>query len=220
MWTGEVVSEPDVAIEAAPDFVEPRHAPGQAVGRVGRRVVDQHRQLVIAGMERRGGVEDEPRVGAAMLAEMLAVDVDIGDARRAFKHEVKLLALRRRIDGHLPLVPALGQRVVGGPRLEVMRHRYRCPSRGLEAVGVDVRQRVRRARANKLPVRAVEQLHLPWRGRVGPHGTRQRKPHSQTKKQGRAKAKASVHKCINLNFGHAKFQSLAGDGHAGGGQPR
>ena len=147
-------------------------------------------------MKRLGGVEDKPRVSAAVLAKMLAVDIDIGDARRTLEDQVKLLALRRGIDGHLPLVPAFGQRVVGGahPCLKIVRHRNRRPGRRFEAVGVDVRQRVAAPAPTNCQPDAVEQLRLPWRTRIGDGGAGQNKERGQRKQKTSQSSGEWIHK--------------------------
>ena len=78
--------QPDVAVKTAPNFIESGLAPGQAVCGVRWTVIHQHRQLIVrADMERLGGIEHETGIGAAMLAEVLAIDVNIGEGRRPSK---------------------------------------------------------------------------------------------------------------------------------------
>jgi len=77
--------EPDLAIESAPNGVEPAVA-GQTVGVIGRVIVHTDGEIVVAWMQGGRGVEDEPGVAAAMLAEMFAIYVNISNGRSAFEH--------------------------------------------------------------------------------------------------------------------------------------
>jgi hypothetical protein len=130
-------------------------------------VINQNGQLIVrADMERRGGIEHETGISAAMLAEVPAIDVNIGEGRRALEDQVKLLALSRGIDGRLAAIPPPGQGVVGGLRLKIMRDFHGGPCRLIEGIGTDVRRLRRILVTDKLSIGTVEQVRLARGGGV------------------------------------------------------
>ena len=128
--------------------------------------------VVRAGMQRLGRIENEARVSAAVLAEVLAVDVNIRDARRTLEHQVKRLALGGGVHRHLSAVPTFGEGVIGGPGLEDVRDGHGRPGRLPEAIRADFGQRRVRPGPDEFPAGAVQRFCHPALGGLGARGGR------------------------------------------------
>ena len=132
---GMGLEEPDLAVEAAVEPVELLAEPRrQRVGGVGRVVRDAHGQDVVALHRCGTSVEDEAREGAAMLAEVGAVHVDVGKGRGAIEDEIERPAdlLARHHEMHAiprsaprPLSPRVGH-ADRRPRVIVEGRRFRA----------------------------------------------------------------------------------------------
>ena len=129
--------QPDIAIQTAPDFVETCLADRETIQGIRRRVIHQHGKLVVrTRMKRLAGIENKPRIRTAMLSKVLTVDINISNRRGPFKDQIQRFAYCRRADCDLRLVPAFGERVVGGPRLEIVRDGDLRPGCLTEGVGI------------------------------------------------------------------------------------
>ena len=161
--------QPDLSVEPAVEVVELLAEPGrQRVGGVGGIVGEAHGEHVVA--HHRGGSrrEDEAREGAPVLAEVGAVEVDVGEDGRALEIEVERPArfvVRQREVG---AVPGAAQR----PLAPGVRHADRLPVVVVEGRRLSARQLVAGLEAPRPGQQEPRPLAL--RGRRGPGRRRTR----------------------------------------------
>jgi hypothetical protein len=109
---GVRLEQPGLAIDPAIEVVELlARAGGKRVGGGEELVVRAQGQDVLAVHDVVGGVEDEARERAAMLAEVVPVEVDVGKDGHAFEDDVDATARRCPRDGKAEAIPRALERL-------------------------------------------------------------------------------------------------------------
>jgi hypothetical protein len=157
--------DPDLAVEPPVDVVWLlAETGGERVGGVGGVVGEAHGEDVVARDRGPARVEDEPREGAAMLAEVGAVHVDVGEGGRALEDEIERAAGVLARHDEAGAIPRAAPRALSPG----VGNRHRLPRAIVEARRLRALEVVARVEAP----RAREQDGLPLAGRRLPRRRR------------------------------------------------